>query len=270
MTPEVGKIPVTRRQLVKAAGVAFPYVVSSRVFGANDRIRVGVIGTGGRSNLLMDQLPEQGEIVSVADCYLRRANQSAAKRQAKWRIYQDYRRILDEKDIDGVIVGTGDHQRVLPSIHACQAGKDVYAEKPLTLHISEGRSLVKAARKYDRVFQVGSQQRSMAMNQVACKFVREGGLGKVQFGMGINYTSSRPYQGGLPVEPIPQDLNWDVWLGQTPMKPYSPKLHFGWMGWQDFSGGEMTNWGAHGLDQVQCALGMDTTGPVELWPVKDG
>ena len=270
MTSGGEKSSVTRRQLVKAASVAVPYVVSSRVFGANDRIRVGFIGAGGRANLLMDQLPEQGEIVSVADCYLRRANQSAAKRQAKWRIYQDYRRILDEKDIDGVVIATGDHQRVLPCVNACQAGKDVYAEKPLTLYISEGRSLVNAARKYNRVFQVGSQQRSMAMNQVACKFVRDGGLGKVQFGMGINYTSSRPYAGGLPEEPIPEDLNWDVWLNQTPMKSYSPKLEFGLMGWQDFSGGEMTNWGAHGLDQVQCAMGMDTSGPVELWPMKEG
>lgn len=270
MTTEPVTAGLARRLLLKAAAVAAPYVVSSRIFGANDRIRVGFIGAGGRANLLMDQLPAGGEIAAVADCYLRRARESAARRQANWKVYQDYRRILDDKDIDGVVVATGDHQRILPSVHACQAGKDIYAEKPLTLYVSEGRQLVNAARKYNRVVQVGSQQRSMAMNQVACRFVREGGLGKVQFGLGINYPSSRPYAGGLPAEPIPQDLDWDVWLNQTPMKPYSPKLQFGWMGWWDFSGGEMTNWGAHGLDQVQWAMGMDTSGPEELWPIQDG
>ena len=104
-------------------------------------------------------------------------------------MYQDYRRILDRKDIDAVIVATGDFDRVIPSIHACQAGKDVYAEKPLTLYPGEGRALVKAARKYKTVFQVGSQQRSMEMNQMACKLVRTGGLGKLKLVHGVNYTS---------------------------------------------------------------------------------
>ncbi|MCC7498675.1 MAG: Gfo/Idh/MocA family oxidoreductase [Bryobacterales bacterium] len=270
MTPGRDETFTTRRQLVTTAALAAPYVVASRVFGANDRIRVGFIGAGGRANLLMDQLPEQGEIAAVADCYQRRASQSAAKRKANWKIHQDYRRILDDKDVDGVVIATGDHQRVLPSIHACQAGKDVYAEKPLTLYISEGRALVNAVRKYNRVFQVGSQQRSMAMNQVACKFVREGGLGRILFGLGINYSSAPPYPGGIPEEPVPEDLNWDVWLNQTPMRTYNRKLQFGWMGWQEFSGGEMTNWGAHGLDQVQWAMGMDTSGPRELWPFREG
>src|SRR5262245_23616517 len=142
-----------RRQLIKAAA-ALPYVVSSRVLGGqgtpgiNDRIRVGVIGVGNRSNLLIDQLPEEAEIVAVADWFVTRAKLSAEKRRAKWRIYTDHRQLLEQKDIDGVIVGTADHQRVLPCIHACQAGKDVYAEKPLTLYVSEGRALVRAARKY--------------------------------------------------------------------------------------------------------------------------
>jgi predicted dehydrogenase len=146
-----------------------------QVLGANDRIRLGVIGVGNRSNLLIDQLPEQAEIVAVADCWLKRCQDAAAKRNAKWRIYHDYRRLLEQKDIDGVIVGTHDHGRVLCSIHAVQAGKDVYAEKPLTLYVEEGRALVRAARKYGRVFQVGSQQRSMAMNKLGCDFVRTAG-----------------------------------------------------------------------------------------------
>lgn len=258
----------SRRQFLKATA-AFPAIVPWSAFGANDRITVGVIGAGNRANLLMDQLPPPGQIAAVADCYLQRAEDAAAKRKKNWDVYQDYRKILDRKDIDAVIVATHDHGRVLPSIHACQAGKDVYAEKPLTLYIGEGRALVKAARKYRRVVQVGSQQRSMEMNQMACRLVREGGLGKLKLVQGVNYPSSSPIP-QLPDDPMPEKFNWDVWLAQAPMRAYNKKLQFGWMAWRDYSGGEMTNWGAHGLDQVQWALGMDGTGPVELWPLESG
>jgi predicted dehydrogenase len=239
------------------------------ILGANDRIRVGVIGTGNRSGLLIDQLPEGAEIVAVADCYRQRAEAAMAKRKANWRIYDDHRELLDQKDIDGVIVGTPDHARVHCAIHAVQAGKDVYAEKPLTLYIAEGRALVRAVRKYNRILQVGSQQRSMAMNRVACDYVRSGGLGRLLFVQGVAYTMSVPYTGPA-TDPVPAGLNWDMWLGQTPMRPFATQMFTHWMSWREFSGGEMTNWGAHGIDQIQMALGMDTTGPVELWPLEGG
>ena len=257
---------MNRRHFITAAG--FSALSATRVFGASERIRVGVIGVGGRSNLLIDQLPETAEIVSVADCFLKRANDSKAKRAAQWRVTADHRRLLDEKDIDGVIVGTMDHTRVLCAIHACQAGKDVYAEKPMTAYLAEGRALVQAARRYNRIVQVGSQQRSMAMNKLACEFVRTGGIGKLLFVEGVNYTGPQPYTPQVE-EPVPDTLNWDVWCGPTPLRPYSSKLQFGWMRWRDYSGGEMTNWGAHGLDQIQSALGTDETGPVE-WEPLDG
>jgi predicted dehydrogenase len=258
-----------------AAALLVPQFVPRHVLGAADqpgahaRVTVGVIGVGGRCGLLIDQLPAQGRIVAAADCFVTRAEQAAAKRQVKWRIHQDYRRLLDEKDIDAVIVGTHDHGRVLPCIHACQAGKDVYAEKPLTVYIAEGRALVNAVRRHQRVFQVGTQQRSMEMNRVACEFVRDGGVGKVHTVLGINYPGPNRYR-GLSEEPVPEGLNWDAWLGPTEWRPYNRQLHFGWMGWRDYSGGEMTNWGAHGLDQIQWALGMDDTGPVEFWPLTPG
>ncbi|HWB95058.1 MAG TPA: Gfo/Idh/MocA family oxidoreductase [Bryobacteraceae bacterium] len=271
---------VSRRQFLRgtslaAAAGAFPLIVPSHVLGrpgkpgANDRIQVGIIGVGNRGNLLIDQLPEPGRIVAAADCFLQRCEDAAAKRNAKWDLYQDYRKLLDRRDIDAVIVATHDHGRVLPAIHACQAGKDVYAEKPLTLYIGEGKVLVKAARRYKTVFQVGSQQRSMEMNQESCALVRKGGLGKLKLVHGVNYPSSKPIP-QLPDDPVPPKLDWDVWLGQAPMRAYNKKLQFGWMGWVDYSGGEMTNWGAHGLDQIQWALGMDGTGPVELWPLEGG
>ncbi len=253
-----------KRRSLLAAGAA--YFVPRRVPGANDRIRVGVIGVGYRANLLIDQLPEAAEVIAVSDCYLRRANEAAAKRQAKWRIFQDYRKLLELKEVDGVIVATNEHWHVGCSAHACQAGKDVYVEKPLSLYIEEGRALVRIARKYDRVVQVGSQQRSMAMNKLACDFVRGGGLGRLQFVEATNYTGPRPPQMNLPAQPIPETLDWDMWVGPAPMRPYNAGARGGW----DFGGGEMTNWGAHGLDQVQSALGMDTTGPVEFWPTPDG
>ena len=257
---------MSRRKMLKSA--AAPLILSRRAAGANDRIRVGVIGAGNRSGLLIDQLPEGAEIVSIADCYLKKAEDLAAKRQAKWRIHQDYRRLLDDKEIDGVIIGATDHARALLCIHACQAGKDIYAEKPLTLYVAEGRAIVKAADRYKRIFQVGSQQRSMAMNQIACAFVRNGGLGKIHFVQGCNYPSAKIWAPQQP-QPAPDGMNWDLWLGQSVDRQYHDQLYKGWMGWRDYSGGEMTNWGAHGLDQIQSALGMDGTGPVEFYPIQD-
>ncbi len=266
---------MVRTASLAAAGLATPYLIPTGVLaaphkpGANERFTIGVIGVGGRARLLIDQLPARGQIASVADCFVKRCHEAAKTKRAKWRIHQDYRKLLDEKDLDAVLVPTTDHGRVLACIHACQAGKDIYAEKPLTVTIREGRTLVRAVRKHGRVFQVGSQQRSMEMNRFACEFVRNGGIGKIRLVQGINYSGPNDYQ-GLPEQPIPEGLDWDRWVGPTPLRPYNAALHFGWMGWRDYSGGEMTNWGAHGLDQVQWALGMDHSGPAEIWPVTPG
>ncbi len=238
--------------------------------GANDRITVGAIGVGGRASLLLQQLPEGGQIVALSDCNVPRAEAFKAKAKGDWPVYQEYRKILDRKDIDAVIVATGDFQRVVPCIHACQAGKDVYAEKPLTLYVREGRALVEAVRRHGRVLQVGSQQRSMAMNRVACELVRSGALGKVLEVRAINYTGPRDSPAQLPPEqPVPAGLDWNVWLNQAAMRPFNGDW-MGWMQWRDFSGGEMTNWGAHGVDQIQWALGADGTGPTELKPLSAG
>ena len=175
--------------------------------------------------------------------------------------------MLQRKDIDAVIVGTGEFQRVLPCIHACQAGKDIYAEKPLTLYIREGRMLVDAVRKHDRVFQVGTQQRSMAINRIACEFVRSGGLGKVLEVRAVNYAAPELSPRLRPPPNQSPRTRLGSLVNQAAMRPYNHKW-MGWMRWRDFGGGEMTNWGAHGVDQIQWALGMDGTGPVELWPIE--
>jgi predicted dehydrogenase len=182
----------------------------------------------------------------------------------------DYRRVLDRPDVDAVIVGVGDFQRVLPCIHACQAGKDVYAEKPLTLFVQEGRVLVDAVRRHGRVLQVGTQQRSMAINRLACEFVRSGGLGRLLEVRAVNYDQAAPSPVPYPTgEPVPAGLDWNAWLNQAADRPYHPSW-MTWMSWRDFGGGQITNWGAHGLDQLQWALGADATGPVSLAPLTDG
>jgi predicted dehydrogenase len=272
----------TRRQFLgvsatlAAGAIGAPLFITKKVLaapgqpGPNDRIRVGAIGVGGRASLLLQQLPEGGEIVALSDCNLPRAEAFKAKANAAWPVYQDYRKLLDRKDIDAVIVATGEFQRVVPCIHACQAGKDVYAEKPLTLYVREGRALVDAVRRHGRVLQVGTQQRSMAMNRVACDLIRNGGLGKVLEVRAINYTGAEASPpDGLPEQSVPAGLDWNTWLNQGAARPFHPDW-MGWMRWRDFSGGEMTNWGAHGIDQIQWALGMDETGPSEMRPLSAG
>ena len=253
-----------------SAPILFPRPARSEETPASDRIRVGAIGVGGRGTLLLQQLPKSAELVALSDCNLAKAEGFKAKAKGEWPIYQDYRKILDRKDIDAVIVATGEFQRVLPCIEACQAGKDVYAEKPLTLYIQEGRALVNAVRKYNRILQVGTQQRSMEMNRVACELVRNGGLGKILEVRAIAYAGSEPSPAQLfPGQAVPEGLNWNQWLNQASERPFNSQW-MGWMKWRDFAGGEMTNWGAHGVDQIQWALGMDDTGPIEIAPLTDG
>jgi predicted dehydrogenase len=242
---------------------------NQRVF-ASQRIRVGAIGVGGRGSLLIEQLPETAQIVAVADCNEPRAQAFRDKLKADWQIYSDYRKILDRNDIDAVIVATGEFQRIRPCIEACMAGKDVYAEKPLTLYIKEGRALVNEARKYKRIVQVGTQQRSMEMNRVACQLIRNGGLGKILEVRAVAYGGPDPSPvQGFPTESIPKGLDWNMWLNQASERPFNGQW-LGWMRWRDFGGGQMTNWGAHGVDQIQWALATDQTGPVEIEPLTSG
>jgi predicted dehydrogenase len=237
---------------------------------ANERIRVGAIGVGGRGSLLLEQLPESAEIVAVADCNQPRAFAFREKVKADWSVHSDYRRILERKDVDAVIVATGEFQRILPCIEACLAGKDIYAEKPLSLYIAEGRALVDVARRTKRIVQVGTQQRSMEINRVACELIRNGGLGKLLEVRAIAYEGPQPSPArGFPMEETPKDFDWNMWLNQAAARPFNSKW-MGWMQWRDFAGGQMTNWGAHGVDQIQWALGADDTGPVELENLSSG
>lgn len=271
--------PLSRRSFLGCsslllAGAALPQILPSGVLaangqpGANDRIGIGFIGMGRQASGLLrgvERLPV-GKVVAVADVNLPRAREIAQKHNGV--AYQDYRRLLERKDVDAVITATPEHWRLLICVNSCQAGKDVYAEKPMTLTIREGRLIVQAARKYNRVFQVGSHQRSMWQNYIGCKLVRDGSIGKIKKVIAYNYPS--PWEFKLPAQPIPAELDWDMWCGPVEPVPYHqdlylPRANPGWLSFRPYSGGEMTGWGAHGLDQIQCALGMDETGPVEVW-----
>jgi len=260
-----------RRSAAASVVVAAPMFIPSHVLGkpgqpgANDRIGLGYIGVGRRGGWL-PSFNGGNAVLAIADVNLPRAQQKAASYKAD--AYQDYRKLLERKDIDAIVTATPDHWRALVCIHAAQAGKDVYAEKPMTLTVAEGRKVVEAVRKYQRVFQTGSQQRSMIKDIEGCAMIREGRLGKIKRIVANNYPS--PWPCHLPAEAVPDSIDWDMWCGPVALTPYNkdlyaPRTKPGWISFQEFSGGEMTGWGAHGFDMIQWALGMDESGPVRIW-----
>ena len=187
----------------------------------------------------------------------------------KWNTYQNYDQMFDREKLDAVVIATPDHGRVRPAMIACQAGLDVYAEKPLTFSVPEGRALVDAVTKYKRVLQVGTQQRSMDVNRYACQFVREGGLGKVHTILVRNMTSPEPVA-GLDEQPIPKGLDWNRFCAQAPLLPYNELLQNKWKRWRPLGGGIIADRGAHAIDQVHWAMGWDELGPEEIWLSTDG
>ena len=288
---------IRRRDFVKraAAVVAAPMIVPGSAFGdekktpPSERITVGFIGTGKMANdYHLSTLLKYADVRALAVCDV----DTTRRRHAKKRVedaygndktyrgcdeYNDFRNVLDRKDVDAVLIATPDHWHAIPIIEACKAGKDVYCEKPLTLTIREAKTVIDAVRKHERVLQTGSQQRSGVFGQfpLAVELVRSGRIGKVkrvQVGVG---GPSRWCD--LPEEPIETGLDWNLWLGQAPMRPYNSILsprgvhkHFpDWRAYREYSGGGMTDMGAHHFDIAQWALEMDDSGPVEIIPPED-
>ena len=257
-----------RRQFLTttAATLAIPTIFPRSVFGANEKVVTGHIGVKnqGTSNLkAFLKLATPGALCDVDREVLGAAAKLVEKSGATSpTTYKDYRELLDRKDIDAVVVTTPDHWHASMAVHACQAGKDVYCEKPLSLTISEGRRMVDAARKHDRVVQTGSQQRSDARFRKACELVRSGKLGKIQTVLvGIPNVNWAPPP--VPDSEAPAELDYDTWLGPAPKRPYNAKhVHYNFRFYWDYSGGQMTNFGAHHLDIAQWALGMDDSGPI--------
>jgi len=260
----------TRRDFLKASAAvagtfAAPMIVPSSCFGANERILIGHIGVGGQGRGNLGRLISHAvAICDVDKTHLARAAKTVESKNGKCATYGDYRKLLERKDIDAVVISTPDHWHAMATIHACQAGKDVYCEKPLSLTIAEGRQMVEAARKHKRIVQTGSQQRSSSNFRVACELVRSGRIGKLQTVLvgipGPNHPGKLPANSNAPTE-----LDYDFWLGPAAKKPYNAKrVHYNFRFWEDYYGGQMTNWGAHHIDIGQWGIGADDSGPVEV------
>ncbi|MGQ9525769.1 MAG: Gfo/Idh/MocA family protein [Armatimonadota bacterium] len=243
----------------------------SRRIGPNDQINFACIGCGGSKggfrqgiNVTRWAASHPGvKVVAVCDVDRKHLDEAAAAFGPECAKYTDFRELLARKDIDAVVIGTPDHWHAIIAIAAMKAGKDVYCEKPLTLTVSEGRRIVDVARRTGAVFQVGSQQRSDARFRLACELVRNGRIGRVK--RVEARIPSAPSGGPFQPKPVPPDFDWDMWLGQAPWTEYVPeRTHGTFRYWYEYSGGMVTDWGAHHNDIAQWGLGMDRSGPIRV------
>ena len=270
----------TRRDFLRtgAAAAAIPAFIPASALGldggtpASETVRVGVIGCGGRSRVIGEAAGVKGfQVVAACDCQVEKAEQYVKELSGgkPWGAYADFRQMIEKEKLDGVMIETTTHARAWIAILAMQAGMHAYIEKPIALTVSEGRALVRAARKYERVTQVGTQQRSMPINNWASDLVKNGGIGKVLTVLAPNFISPIRWT-KTSTKDVKQPIEhwWDVWTNQAELRPYAGELHHGWGTWWDYDGGGncfgVTGWGAHSYDQINRALGTDDTGPVSL------
>ncbi len=277
---------VTRRELLRSSAVAAggallaPAIVPASVFGADapsERITVGAIGVGRMGNGDLGEALglKQVQVVAVCDVDSNRTNASKERVEKHYAgkgcaAYGDFRELIARADIDAVQIATPDHWHAIPAIEAAKAGKDIFMQKPMSLTIQGGRILSDTVRRYGRIFQIGSQQRSDSRFRQACELVRNGRIGelktvKVGFGTDPGTTPTPPM-------PVPDALDYDFWLGPAPWAPYTekrvhPQKGYGRPGWlriADYGAGMITGWGSHHNDIAQWGMGTEYTGPVEI------
>ena len=288
-------LELNRRGFLKAGAVvggvlALPSSLrGAAVTGAERPVRLGFIGMG---KMCMGHVSglrwsDRVDIKAVCDCETIRLKKSCdiiqktyderfGKGARKIDMYVDFRELLRRPDIDAVLIATQTHWHAAMSILAMQAGKHVYCEKPMSLSIQQGQAIMAAAKRYNCVFQNGSQQRSDGKFRLACELVRNGCIGKVKtiFVNNVGGPSGPCY---LPTEPTPPTIDWDLWLGPAPLRGYNKilcpfddwKVFPAWRSYEDYDGGGMTDWGAHHFDIAQWALGMDQSGPVAIIPPRE-
>ncbi len=271
---------LTRRDMLRLSGAALatPYLIPSAALGfdggtpPSETVRVGIVGCGGRARFIREGADVKGFQV-VAACDLQRERAEAFVRDmadgAPWGVYDDFRAMVEKEKLDAVMAMTTTHARARVTLVAMQMGMDVYIEKPMCLTVAEGRAMVQAARKLGRVTQVGTQQRSMPINNWASDLVKNGALGKIRvveapdFVGPFRWTKTSSADVIEPVEPW-----WNAWTDQAELRTYDAELHRGWARWWDYDGGGLvfgvTGWGTHSYDQINRALGTDDTGPVEV------
>ena len=264
--------PMTRRGFVGTAGAAAGAMTlvgraSHGGVSANDKVSLALIGAGSRGNQLLGpfmDIPEF-EFVAIADVDDRHAGETAERVEKKYgrkpKTTRDYRELLEGKDVDAVVIATPDHWHAIPAIHACQAEKDVYCEKPVGCTVAEGQAMIRAARKHNRIMAVGTQQRSSENFRKAVETVRSGKLGKVFWIQTWNYENISPVGMGRPADSDPPEgVDYDRWLGPAPKRPFNPnRFHLLFRWFFDYAGGMMSDWGVHLNDIALWAL--DSKGP---------
>ncbi len=287
-TVQCGRRQFLRKSAKAVLGaVAIPTIIPGSVLGINgavapsNRIVMGFIGVGGQGTRGMAGgiwAPEGGfigrkEVHGVAVCDVNANNRNNARDIINRKngnkdcsVYGDFRELLARKDIDAVLIATGDRWHPLISMAAAKAGKDIYSEKPMSVTIQEAKALRETINRYGVVYQLGTQQRSSYSFRYACELVRNGHIGDVKEVIVAVGGTPGIRVPALPAEPVPDYLDYDMWLGPIPWRPYNSQFVGGWMSFRDCSGGEMTNWGAHHFDIAQWGLGMDDSGPVEIIP----
>ncbi len=263
---------VTRRQFLAATAGACAFTPYSWTSGAeekavprspNDRWRIGCIGMRYQGSVIAREALPYGDIVAICDVDRHVREQARASFGSTAQIFENYQDLLAKKGIDVVLIGTPDHWHAKMLIDACRAGKDVYCEKPLTLTVAEGQRVCDVVRETSRVVQVGTWQRSDARFRRAVEMVHAGRIGTLRR---MVVVMGKNTQGGpFTPQPVPRHFNWDLWQGQTPDVPYlSERSHYTFRWWYEYSGGEMTDTGAHHLDIAQWGAGLQHSGPVEI------
>jgi len=245
-----------RRNFFKASGLGVTALSAMRVLGANDRLNLALIGCGGRGRFVARSMRDSSPGVSytaVADVYKDNGETARQWAGSDAKFFQDFRRLLELKDVDAVHIATPDHWHAAATILACQAGKDVYVEKPTSLTVREGRAMVSAARTYNRIVQVGTQHRSAPHFMNIAQMIQSGDIGPVNFVRVWNYANQWPNGiGHQPDRQPPDGLDWDMYLGPSPRVPFNPQRFLGTFRYfWDYSGGYITDFGNHRLDTMQ-------------------
>ncbi len=255
---------MTRRTFTRTAAGALSALSAasvSRALGANERVRLGFIGVGNRGDQLLDAFLTHSDCEVAALCDVYEPYLPAARKKAggKADTYHDFRKLIERKDLDAIVIATPDHWHALQFVQACRAGKDVYCEKPLSLTIGEGRTMVEVARETGRITQVGLHRRSAPFVMEAVKFLAGGGIGQITVAKAYHLRNESPLGIGNPSDGSPpQGLDWELWLGPAPKAAFNRNrclYKFRWF-W-DYSGGQLTNFGTHYLDVIQWALGQE-------------
>ncbi|MBE0536102.1 MAG: Gfo/Idh/MocA family oxidoreductase [Phycisphaerae bacterium] len=298
-------VRITRRSFLKASAAAagtlgMPYIIPASVFSADvkpsEKIAIGYWGTGSQGSGHVRAFTGKADVQAVAVCDVNRggdnyAGNRRAGREPNVKVvedayaaqkglpaykgvtgYNDFREFLRHKDLDAVVISLPDHWHALAAVAAAKAGLDMYSEKPMARSIHEAREMVKAVRRYGRVFQTGSQQRSDQRFRHACELARNGYIGRIKEVYAKVRGISKPCPFGG--EPVPEGFDFEMWLGPAPAASYHPKRVSGsydcfgsaWRSWREYSAGHITDWGAHHFDIAQWGMGMDGAGPVEITP----